>query len=308
MTRGVGVGEWLATLPEWIVALAAILTQLGDLWFLTLVVGTLYWLGPHTPRLGPAVDRERMATVLAILFLAIATTATLKGIFTLPRPPWFVAAPTSDLLPAWFDTGYAWLAGASGHGFPSGHAIAGTMGWVGLAWAVQVGSRRRRYAIAATVVGTICLARLVLGVHFLADVLAGAAVALAALAVVLGSRRWLTVGRGPVIALALAVAMSVVGIVIAELSTDAAGALGLPLGAAVAWAAAGPNALAVEGRRVARVTAILGVLVVLPPLAVAVAGPVPPIGTLVIGTLAGAAVIALPLVGAWVEEKTGVGP
>jgi len=306
MSRGVGVAEWLSALPEWLVAFAALLTQLGDLWFLTLAIASLYWLGPHTPRLGSAVDRERMATVLGLLFLAIATTEALKGIFALPRPPWFVAAPASPLLPSALDGIYASIAGASGYGFPSGHAIAVTMGWGGLAWAVRAGTWRRRTAIVAAVVVTVCLARLVLGVHFLVDVLAGVAVAVLALAVVVGSRRWGVGGRGPAVALTLALVMGIVGGATVGLTAHAAGALGLPIGGILAWATAGRSALAVGGRDAARLTALLGVVLVLPPLAIAVAGPVPPIGTLVIAAVAGGVVLAFPLVGQWITEKRHV--
>lgn len=301
MTRGIGLAEWLADLPEAVVALAAVVTQLGDLWFLTLVLGTLYWLGRHTPRLGAAVDRDRMVLLVGLLLLGIALTETLKAIVAVSRPTWFVAEPTLELLPGPLSGAYAWLAGAEGYGFPSGHAIATTVGWGGLAWAVRAGRRRRRIAVATLVVTAICLARLVLGVHYLVDVLAGVAVGLAALAVVIGGRRW------PLVAFGLATAVAVVGVGVAGLTTDTAGVAGLALGATGGWILAGRDAVAVRGADAARWTAVLGVVLVLPPLGVAIVGPIPPVGTFVVALLAGAALIVLPLVGERVERKVGAG-
>lgn len=302
MTRGVGVAEWLAGLPDPVVALAAVLTQLADLWFLTLVVATLYWLGPHAPRLGAAVDRRRLATVFALLLLGIALTGTLKAIFAVPRPPWAVAEPTLAGLPAALEAPYAWLAGADGYGFPSGHAIAVTVGWGGLAWAVRAGRRRTRVAVAGTVVLVVTLARLVLGVHFLVDVVAGALVGIAALALVIGMTRGSR--REPATGFGLAVFVALVGVAVAGLTTDAAAAAGLAIGAALAWLGIGEEAVAITDGDSARLAAALGVVLVLPALGVAVVGPASPVATLAIALAAGAAVVALPLVGGRVAKKS----
>lgn len=298
MTRGIGIAEWLANLPEIFVLLAAVLTQLGDLWFLVLVTTTLYWLGPHTPWLGDAVDRERLFVVVGLLFLGIALTTTLKIVFGLHRPTWFVAEPTLDGLSGPLETVYPWLAGADGYGFPSGHAIASTVGWGGLAWAVHAGERRQRIAVAALVVAAVCLARLVLGVHYLVDVVAGVAIGLVAIAVVTRGRRWPALGYD----LALVVGAMAVAVV-AGLTTDVAGVVGLAFGANVAWLRRGRDPFEVRSASAARWTALIGVVLVLPPVAVAVVGPIPPIATLVVATVAGAALIVLPLVGVRVERK-----
>lgn len=300
MTRGVGLAEWLSELPEVVLVLAAVLTQLGDLWFLTLVVTGGYWLGRHTPRLDDAVTRDRMVAVLGALVLGIALTETLKVIFGVPRPPWFVADPTLAGLEGPLATAYAWLAGAGGFGFPSGHAIATTVGWGGLAWAIRAGDRRHRVAIAAAVVTVVSLARLVLGLHFLVDVVAGVAVGLGALAVVLRSRPW------PVLPFALATAVAVVGVAVAGLTTDTAGVVGLSIGVTGGWLLGGPAAVRSEraaGAGAAKLTTLLGVTLVLPPVAIAVLGPFRPVVTLLVAMAAGAALIVLPLVGVRVEEK-----
>jgi hypothetical protein len=57
------------------------------------------------------------------------------------------------------------------HGFPSGHVSATTAFVVG--WAMLAGSRRRRWAFAATWIAAMALSRMYLGRHFLGDVIGG---------------------------------------------------------------------------------------------------------------------------------------
>ncbi|WP_266078929.1 phosphatase PAP2 family protein [Haladaptatus caseinilyticus] len=165
MSRGWGVVELLReTLPGWVPEIFVYVTQLGDAWFL-LLVGTLcYWLGD---------DRERFAFVLAGTLGALSLTLALKEFFALPRPN--AALQFTE---------------ATGYGFPSGHALGSTVFWGLLALAVDRWSRNVRIVGAVVIVTLVVLSRLILGVHFAVDVVAGVAIGLAYLAFIIKGLRW----------------------------------------------------------------------------------------------------------------------
>jgi len=87
MNRGVGVTELLTELPTAVVVLFAVLTQLGDFWFVSTASLLAYWLGSATPRLGRGLTRERAATVVGLVATAATVSVTLKAVFAFPRPP-----------------------------------------------------------------------------------------------------------------------------------------------------------------------------------------------------------------------------
>ncbi|MEF8868899.1 MAG: glucose-6-phosphatase, partial [Haloarculaceae archaeon] len=58
-THGVGLVEALETLPDPVVVLFVLVTQLGDLWFYFLGLSTLYFFGDRLPRVGAVIDRRR---------------------------------------------------------------------------------------------------------------------------------------------------------------------------------------------------------------------------------------------------------
>jgi membrane-associated phospholipid phosphatase len=297
--RGLGVPVALGDLLGPFVVVFALVTQLGDLWFLTLLVTLPYWLGRSTPRVGAAIDRERAATVVALLFGSIALLTTLKPIFGVPRPPGADVAPQASLVPAVLDGLYAWLSTGDGFGFPSGHALGTTIVFGGLAWAVRVGSRRGRIAVAAALVTLVSFSRLALGVHYLVDVVAGAAVGLAYLAIVLG------VLDSPRDAFGFATAVTLLGLVVVEPGPELVAAVGLCAGGTVAWLAVGDrlSTLLTTGRP-GSITAALGLLVAAPLLSVVglvhLSVPVAFLG----GFAGGAVVVALPLVGDGVGKRS----
>lgn len=149
-TRGVGTVEFLqSVLPGVALDGLALLTWLGSVPVAVAVLTAYYWFG----------SRERGATGLAAGLGAVALTVGLKAVFALPRPPASVR-----------------LVEATGFGFPSGHAIVATVVWGYLALAGERGTRERRLAAAALVVGLVGLSRVALGVHHAVDVVAGVAV------------------------------------------------------------------------------------------------------------------------------------
>ncbi|AWB26621.1 phosphatase PAP2 family protein [Halococcoides cellulosivorans] len=180
MTRRVGLVDLLAGLPDPIRVGAALLTQLGDVWWLIALTVAVWIVDRRRP-----IVRERSdpIAVLALVIGGYALTTLLKAAFGLPRPP--IGSPTG---PEWLgpvgrgaiDT----MAHADGFGFPSGHAIGATLVYGALARRVTLGTARQRAVVAAGLVGLIATTRLVLGVHYLVDVLAGIAIAVALLAVI----------------------------------------------------------------------------------------------------------------------------
>lgn len=208
--RGVGVVEALSGLPAPVAASFALVTFLGDPMVLFVAIAVLHWRAPRI-----ATDPQRATAVLVALGLgALALTVGLKGLFALSRPPG---------------------AAASGYGFPSGHALGATVVYGG---AVLLFDRLdRRHAVAAAVVALVSLSRLVLGIHYLVDVVAGVAVGVAALGAVVA----LTLRRPARAFLAAAAlvlaALAVVGT--AAATADAAAALGGAVGGGLAWRVGG---------------------------------------------------------------------
>ncbi|MBV0902460.1 phosphatase PAP2 family protein [Haloarcula salina] len=229
MTRTAGVTELLSALPGAVVVLFALVTQLGDFWFTFLSCSLLYWVGSRTPGIGRGLTRERAAMLVALLAGAVALAVSLKAVFALPRPPGAGTAAHADLLPVAVRGVYESMATGEGYGFPSGHATVSLLVWGGFAWALRVGTRRTRAAVAGTVVALVGLSRLVLGVHYLADVLAGFAIA--------GTFLWLAVGvlRTPERVFGLAAVIAALAVFASGFTTDTAAALGLTVAGAVVW-------------------------------------------------------------------------
>lgn len=232
MSRGIGELAFVSSLPEVILVAAALLTQLGDVWFLFALLGLLYWFGETLP--GPfALDRRRAAFVVALGLGANALTTTLKEWLAYPRPPGAAEAPAVDLVPALLEPAFASAATGTGFGFPSGHALGTAIVYGGLAFVVGT---RRAYASAAAVVALVALTRVVLGVHYLVDVVAGVAVGGAYLAAVsLACDRGDNVGR----ALMIALLVALLGPVLGEYNFETMTALGGALGARIAWGVVG---------------------------------------------------------------------
>ena len=232
MSRAVGEFAVLEGLPEAVVALAALATQLGDVWFIFLLLGLCYWFGDELP--APVVlDRRRAAFAVALGVGANAATTTLKEWLSYPRPPGADEAVGRELVPALVEPLYAAAATGSGFGFPSGHAVGATVVYGGLA--LLVGGRRT-YAGAAAVVAVVSLSRVVLRVHYLVDVVAGVAVGAALLAAAFGLS-----GRGsePGRLFGLALVVALFGPVLGAYDFRTMASLGGALGARLGWGIVG---------------------------------------------------------------------
>lgn len=229
--RGLGVTEVLhGWAPDPVLVLFALLTQLGDVWFLFLLGGVLYVAGDMFPRWG--LDRRRGLFVLALLLTYVALIGVLKQFFLLPRPPGAGEPPVIHWIPAVAQVIFANITTGDGFGFPSGHAFGTTLVWGGFALVVVKEKLSRAWlGVAGVVVGIVSLSRLVLGVHYLVDVVVGVGFGLVVLGVlyVLADR-----GTVPGRVLLVAVGGGVLGLLFG-VSFESVAALGSAIGAWLVW-------------------------------------------------------------------------
>jgi membrane-associated phospholipid phosphatase len=167
----------LTDAPEWLLIVAAALTQLADVWFVFLLLTTGYWLAPRLA----ANPRSVGATLVGIAVGALAVSLGAKALFGFPRPPGAGTASAPAWLPAALGDTVRTAATGEGFGFPSGHALAATAVYGGLATFLDVWTPRIRRLVAGGLIVVVSATRLVLGVHYLGDVLGGVALGLATL-------------------------------------------------------------------------------------------------------------------------------
>ena len=234
-TRGVGVSELLSGVPDVLILLFGLITQLGDPWFLFVMLAVFYWAGPQH-----YVEHHRRTwgVLTALAVGATALTVGLKALFALPRPGGAATATLPEWLPTLLNGLYLNLTTGTGFGFPSGHAIGTTVVYGGMAILLtDLWTRRKRVLAAAGIIGIVILSRLVLGVHYLVDVVVGVGVGLA----FLGAVVWISQRHLPVRAFAAGVVVSLfaLGVTAAgghpDLVREAAATLGGSLGGLGAW-------------------------------------------------------------------------
>ena len=225
MSRGIGEFGFIQdAIPEWLAVIIAVLTQLGDVWFLALIVTLCYWYG--------IPNRDTIAAIGGIWLAGMGLYKGLKDIFGLPRPDEPLLDP--DLLPIVIEQLYEFTAFADGYGFPSGHAVNTTIVYFSLAHVLPVSTRPRRYAVAAALVGFVSFSRVALGVHYLVDVVVGVAIGFLLL---LGARQFAdyALPDPASTALAVAVAFGCFFVVASGADFDAILILALSLGAFAGW-------------------------------------------------------------------------
>jgi len=210
--------------PEWVIVLLGLVTQLGDVWFLGVVVGTVYLVS--------ATRRDEAAAIFGLLLAGLSLITGLKHVFALPRPERVLVEVGA--LPETVHPLYQATATATGYGFPSGHALMTTVVYVSLAEYLSVGTRRQRYLGAAGLVTAVCLSRVGLGVHYLVDVVAGVAIGLVFLLLV-----WRLLERYPghrgTLGFGLATGLAAVALVTSNADPDAVLLFGTTLGAFAGW-------------------------------------------------------------------------
>lgn len=200
-------------LPQTVVEAFGILTALGDGATLVAVAALLYWFGA-------AEDRHDRAMVLAIAVTTLALVAGLKGILEVQRPLYAAQPPLAfapETYPGWST--------------PSAHSMGAAAVYGALAVVMDVGKRWQRYAVAGALIVAIPFSRVVIGVHYIGDVILGALVGLGLVAVALRiTNRSVT----PMFALSLAIAVIAFALGSEEYTTMAIGA---SLGGLVTWPA-----------------------------------------------------------------------
>ncbi|NIB99728.1 phosphatase PAP2 family protein [Halobacterium sp. R2-5] len=268
--RDAGVTDALAGgLPDALVPVFVVLTYLGSTWFVTTVGPAVYLFGPQRGWL----SRRDGARLLAASVGALALVVLAKGAFAEPRPPETVMRIPEE-----------------GNGFPSGHAMGSAAFYGALAALLDTGERTRRYAAAAGMIAFVSFTRLVLGVHYLADVVAGALVGAAFVAVLLAlTRRRVGYGFGVAVATAAA-AVVVVGPV-----EDPIAALGGTIGALAGWLLVTRRGALHDAVSVKVVVPVLAVLGGAAAFTLAFDVALPAVG--VAHAAAGVAFVALPILG-----------
>lgn len=225
MTRGFGeIAPVQDAIPESLAIVVALLTQLADVWFLGLLLVTLYWSG--------AARREDVATVGGLWVAALGLYKGLKAVFRFPRPDQPLADPAT--VSAVIRPIYEATATAGGYGFPSGHATNSTVVYLALAGLLTVATRRRRVLAAAAVIVTVCFTRVALGVHYLVDVVAGVGTGLLLLGVatVLMDREF---ADRPSTAFGLAIPLALFCFLASGGNWESVGVLAAAVGGFVAW-------------------------------------------------------------------------
>ncbi len=198
-------------LPQVVVEAFGILTTLGDGATLVAVAALLYWFGA-------AEDHHDRAMVLAVAVTTLALVAGLKGILEVQRPL-YAAQPPLEFAPETYP----------GWSTPSAHSMGAAAVYGALAVVMDVGKRWQRYTVAGALVVAIPFSRVVIGVHYVGDVILGALLGLGLVAVALRiTNRSVT----PMFALSLAIAVGAFLLGSEEYTTMAIGA---SLGGLVTW-------------------------------------------------------------------------
>lgn len=269
-------GELIRDLvPEWLLPAVLAITELGNVVVLLVVFVLDYWYGDH----------RRGAHAIGVAFGGMALITALKYAIAAPRPP-----ATVNVVPI------------GGYSFPSGHAVTATIGYGILAYDVRVGPKWARYTAAAVVIAAVALSRVVLGVHFVRDIVAGVVVGLAFLVAAIALTR-----HEPRLSFLLAVGVSVVAVVVGGAAPISVLFLGASVGAALAWELM-DGVPRVESTR-GRLALLLGGVPVLGGLGYAVAELGLPLPLVFLGSgLMAAVILVAPHVGDALEESDAAPP
>lgn len=141
------VSIWFQNAPQWLAAIFKAITFLGNTEFYLIIMPALFW----------SIDATLGIRTGIMLLVSGGMNSLLKFVFQWPRPFW-VSSQVSN------------LAEGTGFGFPSGHSQNAASIW-GL-----LGSSTKKIWhrwIVVLIIFLIGLSRIVVGVHFTHDVLAG---------------------------------------------------------------------------------------------------------------------------------------
>lgn len=165
MRLSVATERMISSSSEELIYVARYITELGGVAGTLIVLTLAYWFGP----------RQRVATLLGIITAGLLFILALKEAIALPRPP----------------TEWAAIETTDPYGFPSGHAFSAVVVYGGLTVILDWERSIPHLTGIITLIIGICLSRVILGVHYLGDVIVGAFVG----GVFLFLMNWLTSGR-----------------------------------------------------------------------------------------------------------------
>jgi len=149
-------------LPEVAIDFFQVVTRLGDGAVVVCLAVVFYWFGKEA-------DWQKRGMLMAIAVSTLALSAGLKGILDVQRPL-FAAQATEPLnfAPEEYD----------GLSTPSAHAMGSAAVYGGLAAMMDIGKRWQRYLVAGFIIAAVAFSRVVVGVHYLGDVVLGVALGL----------------------------------------------------------------------------------------------------------------------------------
>jgi len=235
--RGIEISEALQEMAqEPVIVIFALLTQLGDVWFLFFLGGMHYAVGDKIPQWG--IERRRGLFVLGLLLTYVVLIGVLKEFFMLPRPPGAGTPPEIQWIPSVFQGVFANISTGGGYGFPSGHALGSTLVWGGFALVMGKDRFSRAWlALAGVVVVIVSLSRVVLGVHYLIDVVVGIVIGVVVLSVLY---KITDRGINPSRILVVAMAIGVLGL-LQGFTFESVAAVGSAVGAWLVWRVVGDS-------------------------------------------------------------------
>lgn len=191
--------QFISQSPDELLTGARYITEFGGVTGVLIVLSLAFWLGP----------RQEVLTLFGIVTAGLVVIVTLKEIVAMPRPPEEMAAITPT----------------DPYGFPSGHAFSAMMTYGGLAAVFGWLRSLPRLALVMAFIGAVALSRVILGVHYLGDVIGGLIVGAVFLAVML----WLTADR-PNLAFGIALLCLPPAFVLVETTVYIWTALGIAVG------------------------------------------------------------------------------
>lgn len=145
-------------LPDIVIDFFALITRLGDGAVVVALAMIFFWFGAKA-------DWKRRGMLMAIAVATLSLNAGLKGILDVARPL-FAAQAAGDPL-AFAPEAY------DGLSTPSAHSMGAAAIYGGLAVLMDVGKKWQRYLVAGFLIVTIPVSRVVLGLHYVGDVISG---------------------------------------------------------------------------------------------------------------------------------------
>ncbi len=153
-------------------------------------LGSIYVVAPGVTLAYVRGDSWKTATWPGILIGAYGLFVALKAALFIERPQGPAPPFSAEVLPVVLRPVYDLAVQFETGTFPSGHALAATVFWGLVVIDTDVGRLWQRFCVATVIVTLVGLSRIVLGLHYVVDIIGGVALGLALLGVMVVVRRW----------------------------------------------------------------------------------------------------------------------